>query len=135
MKEIGRTSNVTKEMTDKVFAQDHKGIAVADNVGTKVMVDAFCIYEKSKAAGDDVDGYVLKFWDTEGNDWYTSSAVFVKSFMRMAKLQLDMEYNLFPEPMQVTIKKVKSSKTGRDYYDIEEAPSKEPSQAWKEIDW
>ena len=135
MKEIGRTANVTKEMTDKVFAQDHKGIAVKDNVGTKVQVDAFTVYQKSKANGDDVDGFVLKFWDTEGNDWYTSSEVFVKDFMRMAQLNVDMETNMFMEPMTITIRTEKAQKSGKNYYYIEEAPKKEPSQAWKEMTW
>ena len=56
MKEIGRTSNVTKEMTDLIFEKDHKGISVADNAGTKVEVDAFVLYQKDmiKDKSDDL---------------------------------------------------------------------------------
>lgn len=134
MKQIGRTSNVTKEMTDKVFEKDHRGIAIGDNVGVTVMVDAFTIYQKEKDK-DGSEDFSLKFWDTEGNDWYAGSQVFIKSFMRMAKLRLDMESNMFLEPMKVTIVQKKSNTTGRDYYDIEEAPTAQPSNKWKEMEW
>ena len=134
MKQIGRTANVTKEMTDKIFEKDHKGIAIGDNVGVSVEVDAFTLYQKE----EDKDGseeFSLKFWDVEGNDWYAGSQVFIKSFMRMAKLRMDMDANLFLEPMKITIAQRKSGKTGRDYYDIEEAPSAQPSNKWKDMEW
>lgn len=134
MKEIGRTSNVTKEMTDKVFEQDHKGIAIADNVGTKVRVDAFTLYQKDQIK-DGSDDFVLKFWDNEGQDWYANSQVFIKSFMRLVKEHLDMDMNIFPEPMEITIQKIKSQKSSHEYYDIAEAPKAQPSNKWKEMEW
>ena len=134
MKEIGRTSNVTKEMTDKVFEQDHKGIAIADNVGTKVRVEAFTLYQKDPIK-DKSDDFVLKFWDNEGQDWYANSQVFIKSFMRLVKENLDMDTNIFPEPMEITIMKVKSKSSNFEYYDIEEAPKAQPSNKWKDMEW
>ena len=135
MKQIGITANVTQEMKDVIFAEGHKGIAVSDNVGTKVQVDGFALFEKRKDAGDRDDGFALKFWDVEGNDWYTSSSVFIKSFMRMAQAAVDIETNMFVEPMTITICSKKAQKSGNSYYDIEEAPQKETDQSWKSIDW
>lgn len=131
MKEIGRTSNVTKEMTDKIFEEGHKGISVGDNVGTKVLVDAFTLYVDEK---DGKTLFSLKFWDNEGQDWYTGSQVFIKDFMRLAKEKLEEATNMFPEPMQITICKEKSQ-SNRDYYYIEEAPKKEASTAWRSMEW
>ena len=128
MKQIGITANVTQEMKDVIFAEGHKGIAVSDNVGTKVQVDGFALFEKRKDAGDRDDGFVLKFWDIEGNDWYTSSSVFIKSFMRMVKMVFDDDTGNLSQNLFITVKKEKS-KSGRDYYDIEEAPKKQPSNA------
>lgn len=133
MKEIGRTSNVTKEMTDLIFEKDHKGISVADNVGTKVKVDAFVLYQKDQIK-DKSDDLVLKFWDNEGQDWYAGSQVFIKSFMRLVKETLDLKADLFPEPMEITITSTKSNK-GFTYYDIEEAPKSKPSKAWLDMEW
>ena len=133
MKEIGRTSNVTKEMTDLIFEKDHKGISVADNAGTKVQVNAFVLYQKDMIK-DKSDDLVLKFWDTEGQDWYAGSQIFIKSFMRMIKEHIDLNLNLLPEPMQITITATKSAK-GFTYYDIEEAPKAQPSKAWLDMEW
>ena len=133
MKEIGRTSNVTKDMTDMVFEKDHKGISVADNAGTKVEVIAFVLYQKDMIK-DKSDDLVLKFWDKEGQDWYAGSQIFIKSFMRMIKEVIDLESNLLPEPMKITITATKSAK-GFTYYDIEEAPKAKPSKAWLDMEW
>ena len=133
MKEIGRTSNVTKEMTDQIFEKDHKGISVADNAGTKVQVDAFTLYQKDPIK-DKSDDFVLKFWDVEGQDWYAGSQIFIKSFMRMIKEHIDLNTNLLPEPMEITITATKSSK-GFNYYDIAEAPKAQPSKAWLDMGW
>ena len=72
--------------------------------------------------------------EAEGNDWYTGSQVFIKSFMRMVKMIFDDETGNLSQNLFITVKKEKS-KNGRDYYDIEEAPKKQPSNAWKSMEW
>ncbi len=133
MKEIGRTANVTKDMTDKIFEDGHKGIDIKDNVGVTVEVTDFTLYQKEQEKDNSTD-LSLKFWDKEGNDWYTGSQVFIKSFMRMIKMVFDDKTGNLSQNLFVTVKKEKS-KNGRDYYDIEEAPKKQPSNAWKNMEW
>lgn len=121
MKEIGRR-NVSKELTDLMFDKDHKGIAVKDIIGTTVSVVGFVIYDM----GDGT--YHLKFVDAGGADYYTSSQVYIKEFMRIAKTTAD------DAVFDATAIEAESKK-GRKYITIKESIPSVASDEWKNINW
>lgn len=126
MKEIGRV-NVTKEQLDVIFSNGHNGIPMNTTIDKTIEIDGFAIY-------DNEDGtYHLKYIDTDGNDYYTSSKVFIREFMRLAK---ERDVNEDNSPFIITAKEGTSNK-GRKYYYIEEAKSvmDKPRDTWKSIEW
>ena len=127
MREIGKV-DMPRETLDLLFQKDHKGTSVADCIDSPINVTGFALY--------DADGsYHLKFIGVERDatkvkDYYTSSQVFIKDFMRLAKLVDDDNFFI-----TVTPKEGKSNK-GRKYLYIEEAPKKGGNNSnWKSIDW
>ena len=121
MKEIGRF-NVSKEITDMLFDKEHKGNSVKDNIDVEMLVTGFIIYDMEG------DGYHLKFITHDDKDYYTSSQVFIKEFMRIAK-------NAEDKPFIVTPIEATSSK-GRKYLSIKESiPKSTDNDAWKNMNW
>lgn len=127
MKLIG-IKNMSKDALDEIFDKEHKGTSVKDIVGAKLTVVGFAVY-------DDEGTYKLKFLADSGQgkteDFYTSSQVFIKDFMRLAKLH-DEDENM---KYEITVCEGESQK-GRKYLYIEEAPKKESkASAWRNIEW
>lgn len=120
MKEIGRR-NVTKEITDVLFDKAHKGTSVKDATDYSITVHGFVVYDM----GDNT--YHLKFIDKDDIDYYTSSQVFIREFMRIAKTTDD---DFVVTPTEAT------SSKGRKYITIKEAiPAGGNNDAWKNINW
>lgn len=123
MKELARV-NVTKEQLDEIFDQEHKGTSVKDVIGATIKVVGFSLY--------DVEGsYHLKFFGDSGQgnheDFFTSSQVFIKDFLRTAKQFED------GEPFDIIIAQGESKK-GRKYLYIENAPTtKSNNTDWRNI--
>lgn len=123
MKELGRM-NVTKEMLDEIFDKEHIGTSVKDVIGAKLTVTGFALY--------DVEGkYHLKFFAESGQgnheDFFTSSQVFIKDFLRTAKQFED------GEPFDIIVAQGESKK-GRKYLYIENAPTtKSNNTDWRNI--
>lgn len=123
MKEVGRY-NVTKDQTDIVFDRDHSGISIGTMAGKSIEVVGFIIY-------DNEDGsYHLKVWDKDERDYYTSSQVFIKNFIKYMKLFEDLDAAI---PVEVSPVEIKSNK-GRSYLSFTEAPSAESNNdAWRNL--
>lgn len=122
MKELGR-ANVTKEQLDVVFDKEHKGISVKDVVGSVINVAGFVVYDM----GDNT--FHLKFFDDNKNDFYTSSQVFIKDFMRYAK-EVDTI------PFTITVAEGESKK-GRKFLFVTESRNNDrtANDNWKNINW
>lgn len=121
MKEIGRM-NVSKEMLDEIFNPEHRGVSVKDCVGQKICTVGFVLYDMEDG------GFHLKFIDDNGVDYYTSSQVFIKDYMRLRQGTDDTT-------ITITIEEGTSSK-GRKYLTIKEAPKKtNNSDAWRNMTW
>lgn len=122
MKELGR-ANVTKEQLDVVFDKEHKGISVKDVVGSVINVSGFVVYDM----GDNT--FHLKFFDDKENDFYTSSQVFIKDFMRYAK-EVDTI------PFTITVAEGESKK-GRKFLFVTESRNNDrtANDNWKNINW
>ena len=107
MKEIGRF-NVTREQLDAIFAEGHNGISVSTMADKKIVVAGFVVYDNEDNSKS------LKFIDTAGRDYYTSSQVFIKNFTLYMQSKEDSDF-----PVDITVKEGKSAK-GRKYLTIEE---------------
>lgn len=108
MKEIGRF-NVTREQLDAIFAEGHNGISVSTMADKKIVVAGFVVYDNEDNSKS------LKFIDTAGRDYYTSSQVFIKNFILYMQSKEDSDF-----PVDITVKEGKSAK-GRKYLTIEES--------------
>lgn len=108
MKEIGRF-NVTREQLDAIFAEGHNGISVSTMADKKIVVAGFVVYDNEDNSKS------LKFIDTAGRDYYTSSQVFIKNFILYMQSKEDADF-----PVDITVKEGKSAK-GRKYLTIEES--------------
>lgn len=108
MKEIGRF-NVTREQLDAIFAEGHNGISVSTMTDKKIVVAGFVVYDNEDNSKS------LKFIDTAGRDYYTSSQVFIKNFILYMQSKEDADF-----PVDITVKEGKSAK-GRKYLTIEES--------------
>ena len=105
-----------------LFDKEHKGNSVKDNIDVEMLVTGFIIYDMEG------DGYHLKFITHDDKDYYTSSQVFIKEFMRIAK-------NAEDKPFIVTPIEATSSK-GRKYLSIKESiPKSTDNDAWKNMNW
>ena len=122
MKEIGR-KNVTQDTLDTLFDKSHTGISVKDTIGQKIVVTGFVVYDMEDGS------YHLKFFDNDGKDYYTSSQVFIREFMRYASKNEDDGFDVFA----ITPKQAKSKK-GRSYLYLFDNPDKN-NNGWKSIDW
>ena len=122
MKEIGR-KNVTQEKLDTLFDMSHTGISVKDTVGQKIIVTGFVVYDMEDGS------YHLKFFDIDDKDYYTSSQIFIKDFMRLAE-EMDDEETFTIEP------KAGKSRKGRSYlYLNNDSEDRTTNDNWKSINW
>ena len=122
MKEIGR-KNVTQEKLDTLFDTSHTGISVKDTIGQTIVVTGFVVYDMEDGS------YHLKFFDNNDKDYYTSSQVFIKEFMRLAK-EKDDEETFTIEP------KAGKSRKGRSYlYLNNDSEDRTTNDNWKSINW
>lgn len=121
MKEIGRF-NVTREQLDAIFAEGHDGIPVNTMVGCPINVAGFVVYENEDNTKS------LKFFDTQGRDYYTGSQVFIKNFIMYLQTKEDDEF-----PVQVTVKEGTSQKSKRKYLTIEEGSAGANNGAWRNM--
>ena len=122
MKEIGR-QNLSQETINKWFEKDHKGHSISELTDKTVDINGFVIY-------DNEGGYHLKFETIDGTDFYASSQVFIKDFMRIAK-------NANDAPFKITTKEG-TSKKNRKFYFVEEASKyseKKAHDEWKSMEW
>lgn len=121
MKEIGRF-NVTREQLDAIFTEGHDGIPVNTMVGCPINVDGFVVYENEDQSKS------LKFFDTQGRDYYTGSQVFIKNFIMYLQTKEDDEF-----PVTVTVKEGTSQKSKRKYLTIEEGSAGANNGAWRNM--
>lgn len=122
MKEIGR-KNVTQEKLDTLFDISHTGISVKDTIGQTIVVTGFVVYNMEDGS------YHLKFFDNNDKDYYTSSQIFIKEFMRLAK-EMDDEETFTIEP------KTGKTRKGRSYlYLNDDSEDRTTNDNWKSINW
>lgn len=127
MKEIGRFG-IDNGALDEVFDKEHKGTSVKDCIGGKLEVTGFALYDNEGTLH-------LKFFAKSGKkkveDFYTSSQVFIKDFVRLAQ-SLELEEG---DSFKVTVCEGESKK-GRKYLYIEEAPKREPRDVngWRNME-